>query len=68
MQLFRFRVSKLCLKKKLQIKREEKEAVTYVFFPSRTTLFFEGLYFWLCFLGYPQQQLKTRSGRIVDNV
>ena len=31
-------------------------------------LFFESLHFRLCFFGYPQQQLKTRSGRIVDNV
>ena len=32
------------------------------------SLFFEGLYFRLCLFGYRQQQLKTRSGRIVDNV
>ena len=27
-------------------------------------IFFEGLYYRLCFFGYPQQQLKTRSGLI----
>ena len=49
----------IVVKKNVSLLYEEGEK--FFFF------FFEGLYFRLCFPGYPQQQLIIISGRIADN-